>query len=244
MRSIVQQLARAWGSRLVAIVVSGSWSRGDPTEFSDVDLDCVTSEGSFKELAFSLQARIFDITGGTEADWIRVATTPGRAWVLGDWSTWGQVTLYGDAGVGERVRQAITRVPQERFDAAAAELLADLIVCKNKVASALQREEPAGARWAAAHGANSAAAIVGLINRRAAGKPWGRHLKELLEDADAPPSFADTYMVLTTGASTELLEAARTLERSFVSWLSARGLKVPVVDDIVGATPFIEATVR
>ncbi len=37
------------------------------------------------------------------------------------------------------MRQAITQVPQERFDAAAADLLADLIVCKNKVASALYR---------------------------------------------------------------------------------------------------------
>ncbi len=240
--AVVRELARVWGDRLAAVVVSGSWVAGDATTHSDVDLDCVVTEGSFRDLAFVAKGRVIDISGGSEAGWARVATTPGRAWVLGDWSTWGNVTLYGDGDVGDRLRAAIDAVPQSRFDDAAAALVPELASFAGKIASAQERDESAAARWAALEAANTAAAIVALVNRRATGKSWARHLNELLRDADVPAGLGESYRILTTGHGSELLDAARRLEDEIVAWLPSRGVAIPAFDRLNDAERLIRRT--
>lgn len=225
---VVQEL----GDHANLIVAYGSLTRGEATEFSDLDILVITDGVTYVK-SFVLKGRPVEIWSLTIEECEKIITTPSTSWGVAVTLFFKNEVLYGEPSILKRLQQLYDSLDMQPFIQFCADKLVSFADILGKIQSAARNRNLIYARWATMCLANDAAGIVAMINKRYYLNQWGKHLSEILKCEILPRDFERCYQILWLSSDfEEMISAARHLYVEFQRILRELGAKVPLVDRI------------
>lgn len=231
-QEISEYVVKDLGDQVKLMLAYGSVTRGEVTQFSDLDILVITDSASYQR-AFVLKGRPVEIWSMALEECKKLITTPSISWCVAITLFFQNKVLYGDRSILDQLQHLYHSLDMQPFIQDCANTLVYFAEILGKVKSAAKDRDLIYARWASFDLANTTAGMVAMINKKYYLNQWGKHLPEILTCKILPKSFEHHYRVLWLSSNfNELIASISHLYMEFERILQKLGAKIPQTNSL------------